>query len=171
MVAAVSPSAPPRRATGRSAGLLLHRLRAGEREVLLVHPGGPFWARREAGAWSIPKGEHTAEEPPEQAARREFSEELGAPVPEGEWRDLGEVRQRSGKWVRAWAVEGQFDVSRIVSNQFEIEWPPRSGRTGRFPEVDRAEWLDLAAARERINPSQAAFLDRLVELLHGSAPG
>jgi predicted NUDIX family NTP pyrophosphohydrolase len=149
----------------RSAGLLLHRLRAGRREVLLVHPGGPFWARRDAGAWSIPKGEHTDEEPADQAARREFSEELGTPVPAGEWSDLGEVRLRSGKRVHAWAVEGQLDVSRVMSNSFEMEWPPRSGRTARFPEVDRAEWLEVAAAREKINPAQAEFLDRLVALL------
>jgi predicted NUDIX family NTP pyrophosphohydrolase len=150
---------------GRSAGLLLHRVRAGRREVVLVHPGGPFWAGRDAGAWSIPKGEHTTEEPADQAARREFAEELGIPVPAGKWDDLGEVRLRSGKRVRAWAVEGQLDVSRVVSNSFEMEWPPRSGHTARFPEVDRAEWLDVAVAREKINPAQAEFLDRLLALL------
>src|ERR1700754_864886 len=126
----------------RSAGIVLHRTGAGgELEVLLVHPGGPFWARRDAGAWSIPKGEHGEDEEPLAAARREFEEELGLPVPQGELRPLPEVRQKGGKRVTAWAVEGDLDPERIVSNSFELEWPPRSGRTQEFPEVDRAGWF------------------------------
>jgi predicted NUDIX family NTP pyrophosphohydrolase len=149
--------------TGRSAGLLLYRRGAGGLEVLLVHPGGPFWARRDHGAWSIPKGEYDDGEAPQAAARREFAEELGTPPPDGEARDLGEVRQRAGKLVRAWALAGDLDAERITSNTFEIEWPPRSGQTREFPEVDRAQWFELAEARRRINPAQAGFLDRLAE--------
>jgi predicted NUDIX family NTP pyrophosphohydrolase len=145
-----------------SAGILLHRDSGRGLEVLLVHPGGPFWARRDAGAWSIPKGEYSPEEDPLQAARREFAEELGSQAPAGEPADLGEVRQKSGKVVRAWAMAGDLDADTIVSNTFALEWPPRSGRVNEFPEVDRAEWFDLDRAREKINPAQAAFLDRLV---------
>ena len=147
-----------------SAGLLLHRRRRGELEVLLVHPGGPLWARRDAGAWSIPKGEYDSGEEPLDAARREFAEELGQPVPDGDGApvDLGEVRQKSGKRVRAWALGADLDVSEIHSNTFEMQWPPRSGTLRAFPEVDRAEWFDLARAREKINPAQAELLDRLV---------
>ncbi len=144
-----------------SAGLLLHRERNGETEVLLVHPGGPFWARRDAGAWSIPKGEYAAGEDPLAAARREFAEELGAPPPDGETVDLGEVRQRSGKLVRAFALAGDFDAQQIVSNTCEVEWPPRSSRTIEIPEVDRAEWFSLAQARQKLIPAQAELLQRL----------
>jgi predicted NUDIX family NTP pyrophosphohydrolase len=147
-----------------SAGILLHRTRDGAIEVLLVHPGGPMWARRDLGAWSIPKGEYEADEDPEAAARREFEEELGAPAPVGGATDLGEVRQKSGKLVRAWALEGDLDVARITSNTLELEWPPRSGRRIEIPEVDRAEWFSLAVARAKINPAQAALLDRLAAL-------
>jgi predicted NUDIX family NTP pyrophosphohydrolase len=129
--------------------------------VLLVHPGGPFWARRDAGAWSIPKGEHGDAEDPEACARREFEEELGTPLAATELVDLGTVRQRNGKVVRAWAAEGDLDPAAIRSNTFEMEWPPRSGRTQEFPEVDRAAWFDLATAREKLIPAQAALLDRL----------
>lgn len=147
-----------------SAGILLHRSRAGgELEVLLVHPGGPLWARRDAGAWSIPKGECGDAEEPLAAARREFTEELGVGVPAGEAEDLGEVRQRGGKVVRAWAIAGEIDAATIVSNTFTLEWPPRSGVVREFPEVDRAEWFTLDRARERINPAQAELLDRLAE--------
>jgi predicted NUDIX family NTP pyrophosphohydrolase len=147
-----------------SAGILLYRQREATLEVLLVHPGGPVWARRDLGAWSVPKGEYVeGEEDPLQAARREFAEELGSPVPAGEPVDLGEVRQKSGKRVRVWALPGDLDTAQIHSNTFTMEWPPRSGRMREFPEVDRAEWFSLAEARERINPAQAALLDRLEE--------
>jgi predicted NUDIX family NTP pyrophosphohydrolase len=129
--------------------------------VLLVHPGGPLWARKDAGAWSIPKGEFGEDEEPLSAARREFAEELGAPPPAGEPLALGEIRQRSGKRVHAWALAGDLDASTITSNTFELEWPPRSGRISEFPEVDRAQWFPPAEARERINPAQAELLDRL----------
>jgi predicted NUDIX family NTP pyrophosphohydrolase len=144
---------------------VLHRHGAGGLEVLLVHPGGPFWARRDLGAWSIPKGEYADGEDALAAARREFAEELGSPAPEGEILDLGEIRQKSGKLVQAWALAGDLDAERIHSNMFEVEWPPRSGQRRSFPEVDRAAWFGLAEARERINPGQAALLDRLREVV------
>jgi len=148
----------------RSAGLLVHRERDGATEVLLVHPGGPFWAKRDDGAWSIPKGEYADDEDPVSAARREFAEELGSPLPDAaELRELGEVRQKNGKRVRAWAAEGDLDASAAHSNTFEMEWPPRSGRRQEFPEIDRAEWFTLARARDKVLPAQAAFLDRLEE--------
>jgi predicted NUDIX family NTP pyrophosphohydrolase len=146
----------------RSAGLLLHRVRDGAREVLLVHPGGPFWAKKDAGAWSIPKGEYEDGDDPRACALREFEEELGtAPPPAAALTELGTVRQSGGKQVTAYAAPGDLDASAIRSNTFTIEWPPRSGRSQEFPEVDRAAWFGLAEARERINPAQAAFLDRL----------
>lgn len=145
----------------RSAGILLHRTRDGALEVLLVHPGGPLWARRDLGAWSIPKGEYYPGEDPEAAARREFEEELGTAVPAGEAKDLGEVRQKSGKFVRAWSLEGDLDAATITSNTLELEWPPRSGRMIEIPEVDRAEWFPLPLAREKINAAQVELLDRL----------
>lgn len=151
-----------------SAGVLLYRRTAGGLEVLLVHPGGPLWARRDAGAWSIPKGEYGAGEDPLAAARREFAEELGSAAPEAAGAgpaELGEVRQKSGKVVRAWAIEGDLDASAITSNTFEMQWPPRSGRMRAFPEVDRAGWFDLATAREKLNPAQAELLDRLARAL------
>ena len=148
----------------RSAGLLLYR-RGVRLEVLLAHMGGPFWARKDAGAWTIPKGEYADDEDPLDAARREWREELGAAPPEGLVLDLGEVRQKAGKTVRAWAVEGDFDVTTLVSNTFEIEWPPRSGQRATFPEVDRAEWLDLNTARTKIVAAQSEFLDRLAAVL------
>jgi predicted NUDIX family NTP pyrophosphohydrolase len=130
--------------------------------VLLVHPGGPLWARRDHGAWSIPKGEYEpGSEDPLAAARREFAEELGLPAPEGEAVELGQVRLKSGKRVTAFALAGDLDVSRIESNLCSVEWPPRSGRTIQVPEVDRAEWFALPEARERVNAAQVALLDRL----------
>ena len=145
-----------------SAGILLHRERDGVREVLLVHPGGPYWARKDAGAWSIPKGEYGDGDDPRACALREFEEELGSPLPEGtELTDLGTVRQPGGKVVTAYAAPGDLDAGAISSNTFTIEWPPRSGRTQEFPEVDRAEWFTLDQAREKINAAQAALLDRL----------
>lgn len=147
----------------RSAGILLHRWRDGAHEVLLVHPGGPAWARRDAGAWSIPKGEYEPGEDPLAAARREFQEELGTAPPEGQLDDLGEVRQASGKVVRAFAVQGDLDADAITSNRCEVEWPPRSGRRIEIPEVDRAAWFGIEAAREKINPAQVPLLSRLRE--------
>jgi predicted NUDIX family NTP pyrophosphohydrolase len=149
----------------RSAGLLLHRRRDAHIEVMLVHPGGPFWSRRDAGAWSIPKGEYEPGEDPLAAAYREFGEELGLTPPTADPVDLGEVRQRSGKRVRAWAVAGDLDVSEITSNTCLVQWPPRSGRQIEVPEVDRAQWFDIEAAREKINAGQLPLLDRLTEMI------
>jgi predicted NUDIX family NTP pyrophosphohydrolase len=149
----------------RSAGILLYRRTGAGVEVLLVHPGGPLWARRDAGAWSIPKGEHGDDEDAAAAARREFAEEIGSPAPVDLPVDLGEVRQRSGKLVRAWGAPGDLDADAIVSNSFTMEWPPRSGRMREFPEVDRAAWFTVDQARERINPGQVPLLERLEQAL------
>ncbi len=134
-------------------------------ELLLVHSGGPFWAKKDLGTWSIPKGEYEAGEDPLAAAKREFAEELGAPPPDGPYLDLGEIVQPSRKIVMAWAVEGDFDPPALKSNSFEMEWPPKSGRMQSFPEVDRAGWFALPDARAKILPGQAAFIDRLAALL------
>jgi predicted NUDIX family NTP pyrophosphohydrolase len=149
--------------TGRtSAGILLWRRRDGGIEVLLGHPGGPFFARKDAGVWSVPKGEVAPDDADlEAVARREFEEETGLPAPDGPTIDLGEVRQSGGKLVRCWAIEGDLDPATSVSNTFEMEWPPRSGRTQAFPEIDRVAWFDPASARVAINTAQATFLDRL----------
>jgi predicted NUDIX family NTP pyrophosphohydrolase len=144
----------------RSAGLLLHRRREGALEVLLVHPGGPLWAKRDLGAWSIPKGEIDAGEDPLAAARREVEEETGLRAL-GPFEALGSIRQRGGKEVHAWATPADFDPALLRSTTFELEWPPRSGRRQHFPEVDRAAWFSLAEARRRILPAQAPLLDRL----------
>ena len=149
----------------RSAGILLYRRVDGELEVFLVHPGGPFWARKDLGFWSIPKGEYEEGEDPLADALREFEEETGTALSPAALADLGSIRQKGGKEVTAWAVEGDLDADAIVSNTFELEWPPRSGRTQEFPEIDRAEWFGLDAAREKLNPAQAAFVDRLETLL------
>jgi predicted NUDIX family NTP pyrophosphohydrolase len=139
--------------------------------VMLVHPGGPYWARKDAGAWSICKGEVDEREPDlAAAARREFEEEVGQAPPAGEWVPLGELTQPGGKRVTAWAVEGHVDVGSLTSNPFEIEWPPRSGRVQEFPEIDRAEWFSVDEAREKILKGQLAFLDALVEVV-GSTRG
>jgi predicted NUDIX family NTP pyrophosphohydrolase len=147
----------------RSAGILLHRGSRDALEVLLVHPGGPAWKGRDRGAWSIPKGEYAPGEDPLAAARREFAEELGSDPPDSTAHDLGEVRQRSGKVVRAWAIEGDLDATAIHSNTFLFEWPPRSGKRIEIPEVDRAEWFAVDEAREKINPGQVPLLDRLLD--------
>lgn len=150
----------------QSAGLVLYREREDGVEVFLVHPGGPFWAKKDAGAWSIPKGEHDDGEDALSAALREFREETGLEPPTGvEWRPLGSVRQRGGKIVAAWAAPGEVDERAVRSNTFEMEWPPRSGRRASFPEVDRAAWFALPEARERIVSAQAGLLDRLSEAL------
>jgi len=147
----------------RSAGILLYRQSEGGILVLLVHPGGPFWTKRDVGAWSIPKGEYPDDEDPEAAARREFAEETGM-LPSGPSLALGEIRQKAGKHVIGFAIEGDFDPDALRSNTFEMEWPPRSGRMQSFPEVDRAEWFDLLRARGKILPSQRPFLERLAEI-------
>ncbi|MFE2642045.1 NUDIX domain-containing protein [Streptomyces nigra] len=147
----------------RSAGLLLFRRTDAGPEVLLGHMGGPYFARRDAGAWTVPKGEYTQDEPAWDAARREFEEELGLPPPEGEAVPLGEVKQAGGKTVTVWAVEADLDPAAVVPGTFTMEWPPRSGRTQEFPELDRVAWLSLDRAREVIVKAQAAFLDRLAE--------
>lgn len=153
----------------RSAGILLFRCpEGGELEVLLVHPGGPFWARRDAGAWSIPKGEVDPGEEERACALRELEEETGAAyrdAAEHALLPLGEVRQKSGKVVSAWALEGDVDPDAIVSMTFELEWPPRSGRIQTYPEVDRAGWFALAAARRKLLPAQTPFVDRLAEVV------
>ncbi|GAA3198252.1 NUDIX domain-containing protein [Streptomyces virens] len=149
--------------TTRSAGLLLYRHTGRGLEVLLGHMGGPFFARRETGAWTVPKGEYDAGEPAWEAARREFREELGVPPPDGEAVPLGEVRQSGGKTVTAWAVEADLDPAAVVPGTFEMEWPPRSGRMQEFPELDRVAWFTLDRAREVIVTAQSAFLDRLAE--------
>jgi predicted NUDIX family NTP pyrophosphohydrolase len=129
--------------------------------VLLVHPGGPFWKDKDAGAWSIPKGEYADGEDPRACAAREFEEELGSPLPAGDMAELGTVKLRSGKQITAFAVAGDLDVDAAHSNTFTLEWPPRSGRMEEFPEVDRAGWFGLDEAREKLNPAQAALLDQL----------
>jgi predicted NUDIX family NTP pyrophosphohydrolase len=150
----------------RSAGILLFRTSDSGVEVLLGHMGGPFFARRDAGAWSVPKGEYEPDETPEAAARREFTEELGLPVPAGAWLALGESRQSSGKIVTIWALAGDLDPDQVVPGTFEMEWPRGSGRMQQFPEIDRVAWLDLAdSAREKIVTGQRVFLDRLADQL------
>ena len=143
---------------------MLHRERDGAREVLLVHPGGPFWSNKDAGAWSFPKGEHAEGEDPRTCAAREFEEELGSPLPAGELTELGTVKLKSGKQITAFALEGDLDADAAHSNTFTLEWPPRSGKMREFPEVDRAGWFGLDEAREKLNPAQAALLDRLDRL-------
>jgi predicted NUDIX family NTP pyrophosphohydrolase len=146
-----------------SSGLLLFRSREGALEVLLGHMGGPFWSRRDAGGWSLPKGEHEPGEDSLHAARREFVEELGIAPPAGIALDLGELKQPSGKVIHAWALEADLDVSAIAGNTFELEWPRGSGRRERFPEVDRAGWFEIDAAREKLVGAQRPFLERLLE--------
>jgi predicted NUDIX family NTP pyrophosphohydrolase len=164
----VPDSRPPRKGGAgalakRSAGLLLYRRPAGKLEVLLVHPGGPFWQKKDLGAWTIPKGEFAAGEDPLDAARREFHEETGREVA-GPFMPLTPVKQPGGKTVHAWAVEGDFDPRALKSNTFSLEWPPRSGRRQEFPEVDRAAWFDLEEAKRRINRGQVVLLYELEQL-------
>ena len=148
----------------RSAGLLLYRIREAAIEVLLVHPGGPYWKNKDEGAWSIPKGEFLPEEDPLAAARREFFEETGVAI-EGELRALKPLRQPGGKIVHAWAVEADLDPATVVSNTFEIEWPPRSGRLQSFPEIDRGAWFSLPEARRKILRGQVPLLEELAQML------
>jgi predicted NUDIX family NTP pyrophosphohydrolase len=155
----------------KSAALLLYRRRDGALEVLLAHPGGPLWAKRDAGAWSVPKGEIEPGEEPLAVARREFEEETGQRAPDGDLVELGEVRQKSGKLVVAWAAQGDLDPSIAKSNTFPLEWPPGSGNWIDVPEVDRVAWFGLDEARQRLNPAQVAFVDRLAaELGDATAP-
>lgn len=145
-----------------SAGVLLFRMRPGGLEVLLAHMGGPYWARKDAGAWTIPKGECGPGEDHQAAALREFEEELGRPAPVTEMIPLGSLKQSGGKTVIVWTAEGDFDPTTAVSNLFDMEWPPGSGRVQAFPEVDRVGWFDLQTARDKLVRAQGAFLDRLV---------
>ncbi|MFD1151842.1 NUDIX domain-containing protein [Saccharothrix hoggarensis] len=147
----------------RSAGILLHREVDGEPQVLLGHMGGPFWARKDDGAWSIPKGEPDGDEEPEATARREFTEELGLPVPDGELVPLGEVRQSGGKVVQAWALAGDLDPDRVVPGTFTLEWPRGSGVFREYPEVDRVVWFSLVEARVKVVTAQRELIDRLAE--------
>ena len=147
-----------------SAGIVLYRLQSGEVEVFLVHPGGPFWARKDEGAWSIPKGEYEAGEDPLTVAKREFREETGFDI-EGTFHPLTALKQPSGKVISAWAVEGDVDAAALTSNTFTLEWPPKSGKTREYPEVDRGAWCDLPTARVKLQPGQRAFLDQLQEWL------
>ena len=155
----------------QSAGLILYRQSRGRTEVFLVHPGGPFWQKKDDGAWSIPKGEFTDEEDPLDAARREFQEETGQPIPQkSSFRAFRPVHQPGGKIVYAWAVEAEVDAQSVVSNTFSLEWPPHSGKTANFPEIDRAEWFPLDLARRRILKGQLPLLDQLVVLLAPAHP-
>ena len=149
----------------KSAGILLYRFTDGVLEVLIGHMGGPFWARRDAGAWSIPKGESLPGEELIDVARREFAEEMGSPVPATEFLELGELRTSSTKLVTIWAAEGDLDAAATRSNTFEMEWPPRSGRVQEYPEIDRSAWLPVEQAREKLVKGQAPFLDRLLAAL------
>jgi predicted NUDIX family NTP pyrophosphohydrolase len=161
-------------ATKHSSGILLYRDRDGITQFLLVHPGGPYWAKRDEGAWSLPKGGIEGEEDSRAAALRELDEELGPAAPDldpGELIDLGQIRQRAGKVVDAWGAQGEFDPDALDSNTFEMEWPPRSGRDAEFPEVDRAGWFDLESARRKLLPAQREFLDRLLQHLGRPVPG
>ena len=149
----------------RSSGILLYRGRGTKLELLLVHPGGPFWAKKDQRAWSIPKGEYELGEDSLAVARREFEEELGSPPPEGSFIELGELVQPSRKVITAFAGQGDFDPAKLTSNHFKMEWPPESGRKQSFPEVDRAAWFMTAEAREKIQPGQAPFIDCLLQRL------
>jgi len=148
-----------------SAGILLYRRTAGGVEVLIVHPGGPFWAKKDLGAWSIPKGEFDAAEDPLAAAKREFAEEIGAPAPDGQYQSLGETKVTSNKLLHAYALESDFDLEQFHSNMFEMEWPPKSGMRQEFPEVDKAAWTPLALARQKVAKGQVAVIDALAARL------
>lgn len=148
-----------------SAGILLYRRDAGSLQVLLVHPGGPFWSKKDDGAWFVPKGELAADEPPLSAALREFREELGSDAPSGVPLALGSVTNKGGKLIEAWALEGDLDASTVVSNTFELEWPPRSGKKREFPEVDQARYFSVAEARVKMHPAELPLVERLLVLL------
>lgn len=147
-----------------SAGLLMYRRKGPELEIFLVHPGGPFWAKKDLGSWSIPKGEYADEEDPLEVAKREFLEETGFEA-QGEFRELTRIRQPGGKWVRAWAFEGDCDAGAVTSNTFVMQWPPKSGKMAEFPEVDRAGWFSVDLSRQKILKGQLALIDELCALL------
>lgn len=149
----------------QSAGILLYKFKNKQLQVLLVHPGGPFWQKKDLGAWSIPKGEFSDGEDPLEAARREFEEETGVKI-SGNFIELSPIKQKSGKTVFAWAVEGDIDASSIKSNFFSMEWPPKSGRAQQFPEVDKGEWFDVDQAKKKINPAQIVLIDQLVNTVN-----
>jgi len=151
----------------RSAGILVYRLLGTSLDVLLVHPGGPFWAKKDDGAWFIPKGEINPEEEPRDAAYREFHEELGFPAPPGESLELGTVKNKGGKLIYAWALPGDLDLSTFRSNTFLLEWPPRSGKQVEFPEVDRARYFSLEEALKKMHPAELPLVERLLQLLQG----
>jgi predicted NUDIX family NTP pyrophosphohydrolase len=153
----------------KSAGLLLYRRRKGKLEVFLAHPGGPFWAQKDEGAWSIPKGEYGSDEDPLDAARREFNEETGFTAT-GPFKPLTPLKQKSGKLIHAFACEGEADPEKLKSNTFSLEWPPHSGKQQEFPEVDRAAWFPLAEAKKKIHPGQEGFLKELAESLEVDYP-
>jgi predicted NUDIX family NTP pyrophosphohydrolase len=155
----------------KSAGLMLYRQAAEGSgiEILLVHPGGPFWRNKDQGAWTVPKGEFDDDEEPLAAAQREFKEELGAPAPPGDYLTLGSIKQKGGKIVHAWAVKADFDPGKLESNTFTCEWPPYSKRMQEFPEVDRAEWFTPEVAKEKILAAQAPLIKGLLEILHKPA--
>ncbi len=149
-----------------SAGILVYRRKNGQLEVFIAHMGAPWWAKKDQGAWSIPKGEYDENEEPLAAAKREFKEELGQLAPQGKYIKLGSIKQKNNKEVKAWAVESGLDVSKIKSNTFKAEWPPRSGKMQEFPEIDRAEWMSLEQAAPKLVPGQAEFLKRLAAKLN-----
>ena len=145
----------------QSAGVLLYRFKDRELQVLIAHPGGPFFAKKDNGNWSIPKGLYEDDEDPFEAAKREYEEEIGAPVPSGPYLELGEIKREDGKTICAWAAEGDVDESKVKSNTFEMEWPPRSGKKQEFPEIDKALWFNLDSASQKLQPAQVEFLKRL----------
>lgn len=151
--------------TKKSAGILLYRVKNNLPQVLLAHPGGPFYTKKDLGAWTIPKGEFTEEEDPLEAAKREFKEETGMDVPDNEFIALSPIKQKSGKVVYAWMVKGDLDPTKIISNTFELEWPPKSGIKKQFPEIDKAEWFSIKEAKEKIIPAQTDLLDQLEKIL------
>lgn len=148
----------------QSAGIVVYRKTGKGVEVLIVHPGGPFWAKKDKGAWSIPKGEYEDGEPLD-TAKREYREETGHDAPEGDYTELGSVKNKSGKTIHAWAVEGDLDITKLASNTFSVEWPPKSGQQQEYPEVDRAGWFTPEKAMQKLNPAQAPFVERLLEQL------
>jgi predicted NUDIX family NTP pyrophosphohydrolase len=154
-----------------SAGILVYKDKGDQIEVLLAHPGGPFWAKKDSGAWSIPKGECEENEDLLDAAKREFKEEIGQEAPNEDYLDLGEFKRKDGKTITAWAVKGDLDVNQLKSNTFEMEWPPHSGKKQEFPEIDKAEWFSLDRASEKLHSGQAVFLERLAEKLKLEKPG
>ncbi|HSX35675.1 MAG TPA: NUDIX domain-containing protein [Patescibacteria group bacterium] len=157
-------------AAKQSAGLLLYRRTGSGIDVLLAHPGGPFWAKKDAGSWSAPKGEYATGEDALTAAKREFHEETGLPAPDGDYQDLDQIKQAGGKIVRLFALEADLNLNGFTSNTFEMEWPPKSGQTKTFPECDRAAWTPLGIAPHKLVKGQVEFIDRLAKLLHVEPP-